>query len=117
MGVMHGLLRNGFVLAGILLIGVGGADTLVGRVKCAQYEDAVRSVPPVEPRSPEALFPTASEGHERTAVARAKLGYYQLLLTAGDLLGAVGLLLLAVGIIQFRLRGPRPRAAATPGLH
>ncbi|HLK11963.1 MAG TPA: hypothetical protein VKW76_11320 [Candidatus Binatia bacterium] len=116
MGAIHGLLRNGFVLAGVLLLGVGAADALVGRIKCVQYEDIVRSAPAAEPRSPADLFPTASEGRERTAVARAKLGYYQLLLTAGDLFGAVGLFLLALGMLQVRMAGPRPHATAS-GLH
>jgi hypothetical protein len=115
MGAVHGFVRNGFVVAGILLLGVGTTDVLVGRVKSAQYEDLIRSSPPAEPRSPTELFPTASEGRERTAVARAKLGYYQLLRSAGDLIAAVGLFLLALGLIQARLGGPRSRPT-TPAL-
>jgi hypothetical protein len=106
---VHALVRNSFVVAGFLLLGVGAADVLVGRVKSAQYADIVRAAPAPEPRSPTELFPTASEGRERTAVARAKLGYYQLLRSAGDLLASAGLLLVAIGMIQVRLAGARPR--------
>jgi|GEM_PF-1718570 hypothetical protein len=109
MSALHGLLRNGFVVAGMLLLGVGAADVVVGRVKSAQYADLIRSSPPAEPRSPTELFPTASEGRERTAVAQAKLGYYQLLRSAGDLIAAAGLFLLALGLIQVRLAGARAR--------
>ncbi len=109
MGALYGFLRNGFVVAGILLLGVGAADVVVGRVKSAQYADLIRSSPPAEPRSPTELFPTASEGRERTAVAQAKLGYYQLLRSAGDLIAAACLFLLALGLIQVRLAGARAR--------
>ncbi len=104
---LHALLRNGFVLAGLLLLGVGLGDAIAGRMKLAQYQELVRSTAGTESRDPAALFPTASEGQERHAIARAKVGFYQLLFTAGQLLSAVGFVLLVIGILQLRVRAFR----------
>ncbi len=103
----HALLRNGLVLAGLLLLGVGLGDAVVGRTKIAQYTEVLASTPAPEPRDRAALFPTASEGNERRAVARAKVGYYQLLFTAGQLLSGIGFVLLVLGVLQIRLRAGR----------
>ena len=108
----HALMRNGLVLAGLLLLGVGLADAIAGRNKIAQYQEVMRSTPAAEPRDPAALFPTASEGHERHAIARAKVGFYQLLFTAGQVLSALGFVLLVLGVLQLRLG--RSRAVYHP---
>ena len=101
------LSRNGFVLVGLLLLGVGLGDAVAGRIKLAQYQAIVRAAPAATPRDPTALFATASEGHERDELARAKLGFYQLLFTAGQMLSALGFVLLVTGVVQLRLRTPR----------
>jgi hypothetical protein len=101
------LARSGLVLAGLLLLGVGIGDTIAGRSKIAQYEELVRTTAAsVAPRDPAALFPTASEGSERHELARAKLAFYQLLLTAGQLLSAVGFALLALGVLRVLRQAP-----------
>jgi len=109
---LHALTRNGFVLAGLLLLGVGLGDAIAGRMKLAQYQEIVRTTAPAEPREHSGLFPTASEGQERHAIARAKLGFYQLLFSAGQLLAAVGFVLLVIGVVQLRFR--TLRSAALP---
>lgn len=102
------LLHSGLVWAGLLLVAVGLGDAVVGRVKITQYQDAVRSAPTIEPRDPAALFPTASEGQERRAVALMKLGFYQLLFTSGQVLAATGFLVLLLGILRTRFRALAP---------
>lgn len=103
--------RNGLVLAGLLCLAVGLGNTLTGRSKLVQYENLVRSsTPDVHP--PAALFPQASEAHERRAVALAKLGFYQLILLAGQFLVAFGFLFIAAGIVQLRLRVQRAGPSA-----
>jgi len=98
----HALSRNGLVLAGLLLLSVGLGDAIAGRAKLAQYEELARAAPASAPRDATTLFPT-TEGQERARVAQAKLGFYQLLFMAGQLLAALGFVLLVMGVIRMRL--------------
>lgn len=114
---LHALLRNGFVLAGILVVGVGLGDMIAGRSKLEEYRQVVRNAPPPKPKNPAALFPTASEAQERLAMAEAKLGFYELLFLVGQILTSLGLLLIAIGAFQLRLRALRPSEPESLGLH
>ena len=108
------LARSGLVLAGLLLLGIGLGDTIAGRLKIAQYEETVRTTAAlVPPPDPAALFPTATEGSERHELARAKLAFYQLLLTAGQLLSAAGFALLALGVLRVLRQAP-PKSGIGP---
>jgi len=98
------LARSGVVIAGLLLLAVGVGDTVAGRIKIAQYEELLRTTPAPPPADPAALFATASEGRERRNLARTKLAFYHLLLTAGQVLSAVGFGLIAFGILRVRMR-------------
>jgi hypothetical protein len=102
------LARNGLVLTGLLLLSIGLGDTIAGRSKIVQYEELLRTtaVAPA-PVDPTALFPTPSESQERQELARAKLGFYHLLVMVGQFLSAAGLLSIAAGIVQIRLRAVR----------
>jgi hypothetical protein len=104
------LARSGLVLAGLLLLGVGLGDTIAGRAKIKQYQQLQHATAAASrPADPAALFPTASEGSERHELARAKVAFYQLLITAGQLLSALGFALLAFGVIRvLRQTPPRP---------
>lgn len=114
---LSGLVRNRFVLIGVLLFGVGLADMVTGRVKVEEYRDVLRATPRQTParRDPTALFPRASVAEQQIAIAQTKLGYYQLLFLVGQALAALGLLSIAVGAFQMRLRtmraGPTPQAS------
>jgi len=112
--MLHALMRSALVLTGLLLLGVGVGNVIAGRSKIVQYEELVQTTTPHAPRDPAALFPPASEGEERHALARAKLAFYQLLVTAGQLLAALGGMLVAVGVLRVWIRTPRApgRAAA-----
>lgn len=103
---VRALARSGLVIAGLLLLSVGLGDSIAGRAKVAQYEDLLRTTTAApEPVDPSALFPTASENHERNELARAKLGYYHLLITVGQIFSAAGLVLIAGGVLRLRIRG------------
>jgi hypothetical protein len=108
--------RSGFVVAGVLLLGVGTGDMVAGHSKIQEYRSLVREVPPPEPHDPTALFPKASEAQERHALAEAKLAFYQLLFLVGQLLAAAGVVLLAIGAFQLRQRALRvaPSASSVP---
>ena len=106
--------RNGLVLAGLLLLALGFGDALAGWAKVAQYEELLETAAVAPTSDPAALFPTASEAQEREALARAKLAFYQLLLTAGQLLSALGFALFALGVI--RMLRQAPDSSASPPL-
>jgi len=108
---LNALTRSGLVMAGILLLGVGLGDTIAGRSKIAQYQQLLRTTESVEaPTGPASLFPTASEHQERYELARAKLAFYELLLSAGHILSAVGFALVAAGVLRIRFRASPPVA-------
>jgi len=101
------LARSGLVLAGLLLLGVGLGDTIAGRTKIVQYQELLETTATAaQPANPAALFPTATEGQERQELARAKLAFYHLLVTVGQLLSAAGLVLISVGILRLRVHPP-----------
>jgi predicted cobalt transporter CbtA len=108
------LLRSSLVVAGMLLAGVGIGDTVAGRSKIGQYQELLRTTADPAPADPAALFPTASESQERHELARAKLGFYQLLLTVGQLLTVVGFVLMALGVLRLRFRALRPAPGPAP---
>ena len=104
---LYALTRSGLVLTGLLLLVVGVGNVIAGHSKIVQYEELVQSTTPRVPRDPLALFPAVSEGEERHALAGAKLAFYQLLVTAGQLLAAFGGSLIAIGVLRVWMRAPR----------
>jgi len=103
----YAVVRSGPVLAGLLLLAVGFGNIIAGHSKIAQYEELVQVTVPHAPRDPIALFPSVSEGEERHALAGAKLAFYQLLVTAGQLLAALGGSLITIGVLRVWMRAPR----------
>ncbi len=96
--------RSGWMVAGLLLLAIGLGDVVVGRTKIAQYQ-AVLAQEVTEPsRDPAALFPKVTEAEEQRSVARAKLGFYNLLFLAGQLLTLAGLVLSVIGLVLLRRR-------------
>ena len=98
------LSRSSLIVGGLLLLCIGLGDVVVGRTKLAQYQAVLAQAPAVRPRDPAVLFPKVTEAEEQRSVARAKLGFYNLLFLAGQLLTVVGLLLVVVGVVRL-LRG------------
>ena len=103
----YGLARSGLVLAGLLLLAVGFGNLVVGRSKIVQYEEVLRVAAPARAAAdPGVLFPPTNDSDERHELALAKLAFYHLLLTAGQLLSAVGVLLLSLGVLRQWMRAP-----------
>ena len=108
---LYALARSGLVLAGLLLLAVGFGNLVAGRTKIVQYQEVLRIVAPARaPADPGVLFPPTNDNDERHELALAKLAFYQLLVTAGQLLSAVGALLLSFGVLRLWMRAPRPPA-------
>jgi len=103
----YALVRSGLVLTGLLLLAVGVGNVIAGHSKMTQYAEVVLLTAPRAQPDPAALFPAASEGDERHALARAKVAFYQLLVTAGQLLAALGGALVAIGLLRVWMRTPR----------
>src|SRR5207244_13474188 len=101
------LTRSALVMAGLLLFAVGVGDEIAGWAKIGQHRELVRATAAVERPDPAALFPTANEGQERHAVAVDKLAFYQLVVTTGQLLAALGFPLMPAGALPARPRGRR----------
>lgn len=96
------LFRSSFVVAGLLLLSIGLGDVVVGRTKITQYEATLAQAPPVVPQDGATLFPKVTEAEEQRSVAHAKLGFYNLLFLAGQLLTTTGLLLVVIGVVRTR---------------
>jgi hypothetical protein len=111
---LYAVARSGLVLTGLLLLAVGLGNIVAGQSKIAQYRDVLGDVlgakPAPAPADPASLFPRPSEGDERQHLVRAKLAFYQLLLTAGQLLSALGVAFVGLGILRLWMRAARPPA-------
>jgi len=109
---VRSLARSGWVVAGLLLLAIGVGDLVVGRTKLAQYHDVLEQVPAVRARDRAVLFPKVTEADEQRNVARAKLGFYNLLFLAGQMLTLGGLVLIVVGLVRLRRTSNFPLIAA-----
>jgi hypothetical protein len=103
---LYALFKSSLVLAGILFLAVGIGNVIAGQSKVTQYEEVMHSATPSAPADPAALFPPTSEGDERHHLALAKLAFYELLVTAGRILCALGALLLSVGALRVWASAP-----------
>jgi hypothetical protein len=101
---LRALMRNAWVVAGLLLLGIGLGDVVVGRTKLAQYQEGFAHSAVTPPRDPSVLFPKSSEVDEQRAVAHAKVGFYNVLFLAGQIMTFTGLVLLVFGLVQLRRR-------------
>ena len=94
--------RSGWIVAGLLLLAIGLGDVVVGRSKLAQYQATLAQSAAPPAHDPATLFPKVTEAEEQRAVAHAKLGYYNLLFLAGQILTLSGLLFAVVGLLRLR---------------
>jgi hypothetical protein len=104
---IRALARSRSFVAGLLLLGVGLGDVVAGRSKLAQYQAVLAQQVVTPPRDPATLFPKVTEAEEQRNVARAKLGFYNVLFLAGQILTLVGLVLLIFGLVGLRRRTVR----------
>jgi hypothetical protein len=105
--------RRGFITAGALLCCLGLANWIVGGIRLAKYQDIAEKtrVPAKDPAvlSTGFTFSDVSEGQERHNIAVAKLQYYAVVLAAGQVLLAGGLLLVFIGYLRsLTAAGPPP---------
>jgi hypothetical protein len=103
---VRSVLRSGPITAGLLLLAVGLGDVVVGRTKLTQYQVVLAQDVSLSPRDPATLFPKVTEAEEQRAVAHVKLGFYNLLFLAGQMLTLGGLLLVGIGLLRLRRRAP-----------
>jgi hypothetical protein len=106
------LARSGWVVAGLLLLAIGLGDLVVGRTKLAQYHVVLEQTATVHTRDRSVLFPKVTEADEQRSVARAKLGFYNLLFLSGQILALGGLILVVVGLVRLRLTSNFPLVPA-----
>src|SRR5262249_50832194 len=109
---VHSMARSAWIVAGLLLLAIGFGDVLVGRTKLAQYEEVLSEAPPVRPRDPAVLFPKVTEVEEQRAVARRKLGFYNILFLAGQVITLTGLVLVVIGVLRLHRRAPETLVSA-----
>ncbi len=99
--IVSRILRSGLLTTGAILLTLGAGNWSVGRVKLAQYERLAAqtrtAVPDPVPLRSAFTFTNVSEDHERHNIAVAKLHYYSVVLTAGQVLVVAGVTLLLVG--------------------
>lgn len=104
--MLHALLRSSLVLTGLLLLAVGLGNVVAGRPKIEQYDELKNASATAVAADPAALFPPASERQERYEIARAKLDFYHRVIIGGQLLAALGIVLLVVGTLRVWVRAP-----------
>ena len=96
------------MVAGALLCFVGSGNWIAGRIKLSQYERLAVSAS-ARPAAPLALgngfaFTSVSEAEQRHRIVIAKVEYYSVVLTAGQILVLAGLIMLATGYLRTRSR-------------
>jgi len=100
--------RRPLVLIGLLLLTVGTPEVIIGHTKARSYRVMLETLPPA-PRyvDPTQLYPKRTAADERRAVVEAKVGYYELLRSAGRVLVLLGFASAVIGVLHV----PRPLSA------
>lgn len=101
------LYKSHIFVAGIALILLGSGNYLAAVSKVNHYQAVMAELTPqlqiasvFLPYGEIPHFP--SEAHERWEIARAKLDFYHVVLSAGRLMMSIGLLCTAVSLIRLR---------------
>ena len=102
------VVRSSWIVAGLLLLAIGLGDVVVGRSKLAQYQATLAQELAPRPVDPAKLFPKVTEAEEQRAVAHQKIGFYNLLFLAGQILTLGGLVFVGVGVMRVRHRARVP---------
>ncbi len=114
MTTVSSLLQSTLFIIGIVLIILGIGNTVVAQVKVRHYQADLAQTPPAIDTEQTfgknaRLHHFSSEAWSRWAVARAKLDFYQVLLSSGWLMLSTGTLCAVIAIR--RTRYPRSRVA------
>ncbi|MGE0821044.1 MAG: hypothetical protein AB7G75_28285 [Candidatus Binatia bacterium] len=106
MALVRSLYKNYAFVAGIAFILLGIGNYLVALAKVGHYEVEMQSIGPSRqtpfflPYKDKTYFP--SEAHERWEIVRAKRDFYRVVLSAGQLMMALGFLCTATSLLRLR---------------
>jgi len=107
MTTVHLLYKSYTFVAGIALILLGYGNYLAAISKVNHYQTVITEITPqlqvasvFLPYGEIPRFP--NEAHERWEIARAKLDFYHVVLSAGRLMMSIGLLCTAISLIHMR---------------
>ena len=107
MTIAQFLYRNHLFIVGTVLIALGLGNCIAANSKIKQYQAVraevapqVSAVPPLLLHEERRTLP--SEARERWEIARAKLDFYRVVLSSGQLMIGLGLLCVILALIRLR---------------
>jgi hypothetical protein len=107
MTTIRPLQKDLLFIAGCTLIVLGAGNYLAGDAKVAHYQAVIAAsaprtliIPPLFSRGKPATF--LSEERERLEIARAKLDFYQVVLSSGRLMVSIGIGCVLIAGLRFR---------------
>jgi hypothetical protein len=101
--------KNHLFVAGLVLMTLGLGNYIAGDSKVAHYQEVIAEALP-QARVSQSLFsdekrhPFPHEARERLEIARAKLDFYQVVLSSGRLMTSLGIGCILVALIRQRRR-------------
>ena len=99
--------KNHLFVAGLVLMTLGLGNYIAGDSKVAHYQEVIAEASPQE-RVSQSFFsdekrhPFPNEARERLEIARAKLDFYQVVLSSGRLMTSLGIGCLLIALIRLR---------------
>ncbi|MEW6297815.1 MAG: hypothetical protein AB1671_08765 [Thermodesulfobacteriota bacterium] len=107
MTIARQLQKDLLFVAGCVLTLLGAGNYIAGDSKVAHYQAVIAESAPRTPAAPpffsrgkQAVFP--SEGRERLEIARAKLDFYQVVLSSGRLMLSTGIGCVLIAFLRLR---------------
>lgn len=99
--------KNYLFVAGLVLMTLGLGNYIAGESKVAHYQEVIVEASP-QTRVSQSLFsdgtryPFPHEARERLEIARAKLDFYQVVLSSGRLMTSLGIGCILIALIRLR---------------
>lgn len=107
MATIRQLQKDRLFVAGCILIVLGAGNYIAGDLKVAHYQAVIAAsapqtltTPPFFSRGKQETFP--SEDRERLEITRAKLDFYQVVLSSGRLMTSIGIGCVLIACIRLR---------------
>lgn len=113
MSIAQLLSRNYLFIAGVVLIVLGTGNAIAAMSKVKQYQTVLASTAPQVEAAAASLFRGGrryfpSEARERWEIAQAKLDFYHVVLSSGQLMFGLGLVCIVIAGLRLRSHLPRP---------
>lgn len=113
MTIVRLLSRNYLFIAGVVLVVLGIGNAIAAISKVNQYQTVLASTAPQVEAAAASLFRGGrryfpSEARERWEIAQAKLDFYHVVLSGGQIMFGVGLLCTLIALLRLRSHLPRP---------